>query len=186
MDIKEFFEMSAGKWFSQRTSHHLAFKQSESGKSDIRIEMLPADDPEVLELCKQYEIDPNLTWGGARVSWDGTMEWDEEKHAGSSVLVPIPDPDKPGEGKLLRDVGYAEKAGVAGRYVMGSDGAMTLITEYETMYSEERIWFASPNLRLRTSILKRFGGFSMASFCSEIRLGGTSAPAAANAAEAKS
>lgn len=186
MDIKEFFEMSAGKWFSQRTSHHLAFKQSESGKSDIRIEMLPANDPQVLELCKQYEIDPTLTWGGARVSWDGTMEWDQEKHTGSSVLVAIPDPDKPGEGKLLRDVGYAEKAGVAGRYIMGSDGAMTLITEYETMYSEERIWFASPNLRLRTSILKRFGGFSMASFCSEIRMGVTSAPAAANAAEVKS
>lgn len=186
MDIQEFFQMSAGKWFSQRTSHHLAFKQSESGKSDIRIEMLPANDPEVIKLCQEYEIDPSLAWGGARVSWDGTMEWDQEKHTGSSVLVPIADPDKPGEGKLLRDVGYAEKAGVAGRYIMSSDGAMTLITEYETMYSEERIWFASPNLRLRTSILKRFGGFSMASFCSEIRLGVTAAPAAANAAEAKS
>lgn len=186
MDIKEFFEMSAGKWFSQRTSHHLAFKQSESGRSDIKIEMLPANDPEVIELCQEYEIDPSLAWGGARVSWDGTMEWDQEKHTGSSVLVPIPDADNPNEGKLLRDVGYAEKAGVAGRYIMGSDGAMTLITEYETMYSEERIWFASPNVRLRTSILKRFGGFSMASFCSEIRLGVTTAPAAANAAEVKS
>ncbi|HEY9702550.1 MAG TPA: phycobiliprotein lyase, partial [Allocoleopsis sp.] len=40
-----------------------------------------------------------------------------------------------------------------------------------------RLWFASPNLRLRTSILKRFGGFSMASFCSEIRLGVTKPPA---------
>jgi hypothetical protein len=52
------------------------------------------------------------------------------------------------------------------------------------MYSEERLWFASPNLRLRTSILKRFGGFSMASFCSEIRMGGVqpqeNASAAAN------
>jgi hypothetical protein len=44
------------------------------------------------------------------------------------------------------------------------------------MYSEERLWFASPNLRLRTSILKRFGGFSMASLSSEIRLGVTQAP----------
>jgi len=45
MDVKEFFQLSAGKWFSQRTSHHLAFKQSESGKSDLKIDMLPADDP---------------------------------------------------------------------------------------------------------------------------------------------
>ncbi|HEY9871881.1 MAG TPA: phycobiliprotein lyase [Candidatus Obscuribacterales bacterium] len=179
MDIQEFFHLSAGKWFSQRTSHHLAFKQAESGKSDITIEMLSQSDPEVIKLCEQYNVDPSLAWGAARVSWNGTMEWDEEKHTGSTVMVPIPDPDKPNEGKLLRDVGYAEKASVAGRYIMGSDDAFTLITEYETMYSEERIWFASPNLRLRTSILKRFGGFSMASFCSEIRMGGTQPPAKA-------
>jgi len=55
---------------------------------------------------------------------------------------------------------------------MGSDQALTLVTEYETMSSEERLWFSSPNLRLRVSILKRFGGLSMASFTSEIRMGG--------------
>jgi len=73
-------------------------------------------------------------------------------------------------------MGYAEKAPVAGRYVMGNDDALVLITEYESMYSEERLWFASPNLRLRTSVLKRFGGFSMASFCSEIRMGTSTPP----------
>ncbi len=176
MDIQEFFEQSAGKWFSQRTSHHLAFKQAETGKSNITIEMLPADAPEVVKLCQQYEVDPAAALCGARVTWDGTMEWDEEKHTGSTVLVPVADPEKPNEGRLLREMGYAEKAPVAGRYIMGSDGALTLITDYETMYSEERLWFASPNLRLRTSILKRFGGFSMASLSSEIRMGVTQAP----------
>ena len=77
MNIVEFFQQSAGKWFSQRTSHHLAFKQSESGKSDIVIEMLPSDNPEVVKLCEQYEIDPTLALCGARVTWNGTMEWDE-------------------------------------------------------------------------------------------------------------
>jgi len=33
-------------------------------------------------------------------------------------------------------MGYAEKTPVAGRYIMGSDEALTLITEYETMSSE--------------------------------------------------
>jgi hypothetical protein len=86
--------------------------------------------------------------------------------------VSVPDPDNIHTGKLLREMGYAEKTPVAGRYIMGSDDALTLITEYETMSSEERLWFASPNLRLRVSVLKRFGGFSMASFTSEIRMGG--------------
>ncbi len=172
MDIQEFFELSAGKWFSHRTSHHLAFKQSEDGKSDITIEMLASDHPEVIKLCQQYEIEPSRAQCGARVSWNGTMEWDEEKHSGSTVLVPVADPDSPNQGKLLREMGYAEKTPVAGSYIMGSDDALTLITEYETMSSEERLWFASPNLRMRVSILKRFGGFSMASFTSEIRMGG--------------
>ncbi|MFQ3617643.1 MAG: phycobiliprotein lyase [Cyanobacteriota bacterium] len=172
MDIVEFFEQSSGKWFSQRTSHHLAFKQTESGKSDIVIDLLSKEDPAVVALCQQYEIDPALALCGARVTWDGTMEWDKEKHEGSTVIVPVADADQPNEGKMLREQGYAEKAPVAGRYVMGDDDSLTLITEYETMYSEERLWFASPNLRLRTSILKRFGGFSMATFCSEIRMGG--------------
>jgi len=185
MDIKEFFEQSAGRWFSQRTSHHLAFKQAENGKSDITIEMIAADAPEVVQLCQQYEVDPDSAICGARVTWDGTMDWDEEKHQGSTVLVPVADPDKPNEGKLLREMGYAEKAPVAGRYIMGDDQALTLITDYETMYSEERLWFASPNLRLRTSILKRFGGFSMASMSSEIRMGVTKPPQESQDAAAK-
>ncbi|MGJ5675919.1 MAG: phycobiliprotein lyase [Nostochopsis sp.] len=172
MNIKEFFELSAGKWFSHRTSHHLAFKQSESGKSDIIIEMVAVDHPEVIKLCEQYEIDPKHASCGARVTWKGTMEWDEEDHKGSTVLVPVPNADNPNEGKLLREMGYAEKMPVAGSYKMGDDQALTLITEYETMWSEERLWFASPNLRMRVGVLKRFGGFSMASFTSEIRMGG--------------
>lgn len=186
MTIEEFFELSAGKWFSHRTSHHLAFKQSEDGKSDITIEMLAQDDSEVVKLCQQYEIDPALASCGARVNWNGTMAWDEEKHTGSTVLVTVPDPDKQNEGKLLREMGYAEKTPVAGRYIMGSDEALTLITEYETMSSEERLWFASPNLRMRVSILKRFGGFSMASFTSEIRMGGGQSAKVASASNTAS
>ena len=34
----------------------------------------------------------------------------------------------------------------------------------------ERFWFASPNLRLRTSTVQRFGGFNTATFCTEMRV----------------
>jgi hypothetical protein len=53
---------------------------------------------------------------------------------------------------------------------MDNEGGLVLTTEYETMSSIERFWFASPNVRLRTSTVKRFGGFSTASFCSETRV----------------
>lgn len=187
MDIKEIFEQSAGKWFSQRTGHHPAFKQAESGQSNIQIERLAADALEVVQLCEHYQIEPQLAVCGARVTWDGTMEWyeDKGKRSGSRVLIAVPNPDQPSEGRLLRQMGDAQKAPVMGRYIIGNDHALTMITEYETMYSEERLWFASPNFRLRTSILKHSGGFSMASLYSEIRMGVSQPPKKAEDAAAK-
>ncbi|HAG84299.1 MAG TPA: phycobiliprotein lyase [Cyanobacteria bacterium UBA12227] len=184
MDIKEFFEQSAGRWFSQRSSHHLPFKQPENGKSNVTIELLVADAPEVLKLCQQYKIDPSLAVCGAKITWDGTLDSDQQKQQGSTVLVPIADSDQLNEGRLLREIKYAEKAPVIGRYSLGNDGVLTLISEDETLYSEERLWFASPNLRMRTSIFKHLGGFSMASLSSEIRMGVT-APAKKSEDEAK-
>ncbi|WP_421659581.1 phycobiliprotein lyase [Leptothermofonsia sp. ETS-13] len=173
MDVVEFFRQSAGRWRSQRTTHHLAFKQSEWGDSQIVVESLEADHPEIIELCKLHQIDPVLSVGGSRVQWKGTMEWDnegEENHQGDTVFAIVPDEDNPHQGRLLRERGYAEVMPVVGLYHLDEEGGLVLTTEYETMSSIERFWFANPNLRLRTSTVKRFGGFSTASFCTETRL----------------
>ncbi len=174
MNIEEFFELSTGKWFSHRTSNHLAFKESEASKSDIIIEKLVADHSEIIKLCEQYNVETNSANFGAKVTWNGTIGKDTKKHTGSTVLLLIPSADNPDEGKLLREMGNAQKTLVTGTYKLGSDDALTLTTEYENMHSEERLWFASPNLRMRVGILKRSGGFSVTSFTSEIRMGGTS------------
>jgi hypothetical protein len=71
---------------------------------------------------------------------------------------------------MLRERGYAEIAPVAGRFEMDDEDALLLITEYETMSSIERFWFANPNVRMRTSAVKRFGGFSTSTFCTEVRV----------------
>ncbi len=173
MDVVEFFRQSAGRWRSQRTTHHLAFKQSEWGDSQIVVESLEADHPEIIELCKLHQIDPALSVGGSRVQWKGTMQWDnegEENHQGDTVFAIVPDEDNPLQGRLLRERGYAEVMPVVGLYHLDDEGGLVLTTEYETMSSIERFWFANPNLRLRTSTVKRFGGFSTASFCTETRI----------------
>ncbi|QMS88883.1 phycobiliprotein lyase [Nostoc edaphicum CCNP1411] len=173
MDAMEFFQLSAGKWRSQRATHHLAFKRSETGESDIQVETLDADHPEIIELCQYHEIDPSLSIGGSRVCWLGTMAWDregEENHQGKTIFAIVPDGDNPRQGKLLRERGYAEIVPVVGLFHMDDEDGLVLTTEYETMSSIERFWFASPNMRLRTSTVKRFGGFSTASFCSETRI----------------
>ena len=172
MDAMEFFQSSAGEWRSQRSTHHLAFRQAEIGDSNIQVTALGANDDRVAEICQMHDVDPSRAAGGAFVTWHGTMAWDkdEENHQGSTVFAIVPDPENPRQGLMLRERGYAETAPVAGRFEMDDDDALLLITEYETMSSIERFWFPNPNVRMRTSTVKRFGGPSTATFCTEIRV----------------
>ena len=172
MDAMEFFQRSSGKWRSQRTTHHLAFRQAEMGSSDIQVITLDAKDPKIVEICKMHEIDPNLAAGGAFVTWDGSMAWDkdDENHKGSTVFAIVPEPENPRKGRMLRERGYAEIVPVVGIFEMDNEDGLNLITEYETMSSIERFWFPSPNLRMRSSSVKRFGGFNTSTFCTEIRI----------------
>lgn len=168
MTIVDFFQHRAGQWVSTRTSHHLIIKKAESGKSEISVEYLDPSVTDVVKLCEQYEFPPNAAICGARVTWDGSMEWDQqsEQHRGSTVLVAIAEANI-NEGKLLRQQGYAEKTPVVGRYVMGGDGVLSLITEYGTLYSEEKLWFPRPNVCMRAGIT--IGMSNIASYCTEIR-----------------
>lgn len=170
----QFFQLSAGRWKSARTTHHLAFKRSEFGESEIQVETLTADDPEIINLCQMHDIDPALSIGGSRVRWLGTMAWDregEENHEGKTVFAIVPDAGNPRAGRLLRERGYAEIVPVVGLFHLDEEDGLVLTTEYETMSSIERFWFNGENLRMRTSTVKRFGGFSTASFCVETRYG---------------
>ncbi len=173
MNAMEFFQKSSGLWRSQRTTHHLAFKRAEMGGSEIRVQALAADNPQIIELCQMHAIDPALAVGGAFVSWDGTMAWDRndgEVHEGKTVFALVPDDATGRSGRLLREKGYAEIVPVIGRYEMDDEDGLVLLTEYETMSSRERFWFADANTRVRNSTVKRFGGFSSATFCSETRV----------------
>jgi hypothetical protein len=170
MNALEFFQKSAGTWRSQRTTHHLAFRRAEKGGSEIIVNPLDANDPKVIEICQMHEIEPTTAIGGAYVKWDGTMAWDkedDENHSGETVFALVPDDETGRKGKLLRERGYAEIMPVIGRYEIDNEEALVLITEYPSMSSYERFWFPTPNVRMRASTVKRFGGFSTATFCTE-------------------
>lgn len=171
-DAKDFFQRSAGRWRSQRTTHHLPFRRAESGNSDINVEFLDPGDEKIKTICEMHDVDPEQAIGGAFVSWNGSMAWDKENedHKGTTVFALIPEGDNLRRGKLLRERGYAEIVPVAGEYEMDAEDGLILVTEYETMSIIERFWFVSPNLRLRSSTVKRFGGFNTATFCAEFRV----------------
>jgi hypothetical protein len=173
MNAMQFFEQSAGDWRSLRTTHHLAFRRTEKGESLITVEPLTADDSKVAQICQMHSIDAALAIGGADVRWDGSMAWDrqeEENHTGSTVFALVPLAPDGRTGKLLRERGYAEIVPVVGEFSMDNQDALVLSTEYETMSSVERFSFPDSNLRMRTSTVKRFGGFSTATFCTEFRI----------------
>ncbi len=170
MDIIEFFKLSAGQWFSQRTIHNLVSGELQAGKSDVSIDILEKTDPIVIKLCEQHQVDPSLAeLAGLRITWNGNTNREQVKDAGSTILIPIPNSDHPHQGKLLQDRGDSNSKNISCRYIMGDDEVLTMITESDELYAEERLWYLIPNLRLRTSIVKRPLGFTIASFCSEIR-----------------
>jgi hypothetical protein len=83
----------------------------------------------------------------------------------------VPDDETGRKGKLLRERGYAEIMPVIGRYEIDDEEALVLITDYPSMSSYERFWFPVPNVRMRASSVKQFGGFTQATFCTEVLIG---------------
>jgi phycoerythrin-associated linker protein len=171
-DITQFVAQSIGQWRSQRSAHHLAFSHFEAVRSEIDIIALSPTDADVVALCQQYDVAPAAIAAPFRMTWEGESDWEEsEVVKGSTVLVPVPDPEDPHRGKLLREQGYAETIPAAGDYHFTDDGTFVLITAYDRAAAEERIWFATPSLRFRVSLIKTSSGTGVvtASFSSEIR-----------------
>jgi hypothetical protein len=169
MDIKEFLEQSIGNWFSLRTAYQLNKGETENSKSEISLEILLPEHPEVISLCQEYNLDPNLSLGGQKTTWDNSVDWGKPKQKGSVIIVLIPNENDWQVGKLLRKAEKAQAKNTLGRYSLAKDDSLTLIIESDNIYSEERISFASPNLRLRTTATKYGSNYSNTAFYSEIR-----------------
>ena len=170
MDIKTFLDLSTGKWLSQRTTHSLDEEKAENNKTEIVIEQLASRDDQLVRLCEQAKIDPVSALGGLQTSWDTTASWDRSAQRGSVVIVLIPDEENAEKGQLLQLVGGQSPSIVlSGQYSLGTDEALTLQLEQDSTYWQERIWFASPNLRLRSSLILGKNGNKNTAFYSEIR-----------------
>ena len=178
MDIQEFFQLCGGKWVSQRTTHYLLEQKNQSDRSDLWVDFVDAADADVAELTQQFSISPDQAYGGLKIRWSEVAEAYQSRfkkqNAGSALVVPIAEPDRPRAGQLLRQVGTDSSAGT---YSFGSDEALTIMLNQDGLRTAERIWFASPNLRLRSSITQRDETIHITSFCSEIRMGPASGSA---------
>ncbi len=166
MDIKKFIDLCTGNWFSQRTNYQVETEKTQSNKADLSITLVGTDDSRIAQLCQENHIDPQLSLGGLQHSWDNSVDWGKPKQQGSSLIILIPDPDNPQTGKIISN---AANQNLLGKYVLGNDSALTLIFATKDKSVEERIWFASDNLRLRTTVTKNEDGTMNTLFYSEIR-----------------
>jgi CpeS-like protein len=176
MNVREFFELSTGKWFSQKTSQHLTLKQSEHGKSDLVIEVLANDSPQVIQLAALAAIEPSSISVAVKYTWKGTVAWDAQtqnpaNQQGESIALAVSDAPEANTGRLIHAATAGGNSPQIAQYAMGDDNALTLITKQEHSCSEERVWFESDNVRVRTTITTQANGESLAAFYSEIRMG---------------
>ncbi|WP_035985776.1 phycobiliprotein lyase [Leptolyngbya sp. KIOST-1] len=166
MDIVNFFETLAGKWFSQRTTHDLAGQSSQAGQSNLQIDFLPASDGDLAETCASLGHDLSQVACGLRVHQDSQIDGQTQKTQGTALMIVLT-PTDAGEGVLVQATGSSARQG---RYRI-EDEVLTITTPTETGQVEERLWFINPNLRMRTSVVKVGDTEQIASFCSEIRMG---------------
>ncbi|MBU6229527.1 MAG: phycobiliprotein lyase [Cyanobacteria bacterium REEB459] len=172
MDIVNFFETLAGKWFSQRTTHSLADQSSLAGQSNLVIDFLSASDPSLSDLCQSLgqtsqAITSQIIICGLRIDQESRLSETAAPVKRTSVMV-ILAPDQDGQGLIVQSHGNLPCT--TSQYHL-ADQVLTLTTPTATGSIEERLWFAHPNLRLRTSVITVGERVDRTCFCSEIRLG---------------
>ncbi|MEO1791209.1 MAG: phycobiliprotein lyase [Cyanobacteria bacterium J06629_19] len=175
MEIVNFFEKMAGRWFSQRTTHALSTQQSKAGKSNLEVDFLSAEASEVQQLC-QTAAAGNSPLCGLKIQQDSTVEGDTKNISQTTLLVPLraeESAEKSAEdrynGTFVRS-GKPGQPSQTGSYSLEEE-VLTITTKTEEATSTERLWFINDNLRMRTGITELASGLRIASFCSEIRMG---------------
>ncbi len=121
---------------------------------------------ELLTVDAVKEFCPQADWGGIQVVSKPVADWSSPKNTSMAATTTLLAPTAVGE---LAWVLNGRKNSV-GQVAIGSDEALTFTVSNDQFTSTERIWFASPNLRLRSIVQETSEGVQLASFCSEIRM----------------
>ena len=168
--IKEFIDKSIGEWKSLRSTHTIAFGEFENTTSNIFISYLSLDCDDVKDLVKKFSFALNPKFA-IKIIWQAASDWvNEDKSVPNDTTLIFSQKDI-NSGIILRNKGYAEMIHTYSNYFIDEQENLNIITEYNSMISEEKIWFISNHLRARYSLIKNkeFGSLIQTSHSSEIR-----------------
>ncbi|MFG6098109.1 phycobiliprotein lyase [Leptothoe sp. ISB3NOV94-8A] len=165
MQNVNFFKKQEGRWFSQRTTHYLKAGNSKAGKSDLEVTYMDAGTDAVIQLCNEASCSATDAVGGLRIAQKSTV--DGQTRTLVTLLAAIATDDD--NGKLISKPEGKARSQVS-QYRFENE-VLTIVTAADGLRAEERWWFITDKLRMRTNVLSGDQGQTMASFCSEIRLG---------------
>ncbi|MGB3298821.1 MAG: phycobiliprotein lyase [Phormidesmis sp.] len=145
-----FFKQSAGSWQSRRRYYTLANDETQEVVSDITIEFLAGDRPELIELGKRHELTVPMLFG-AKVTWESSYITPSRKPSVGSTVFGI-------RGDVMyRDRGFATPKPVTAHYKFTGDRTMVLRTEYNGSAFEEELKLVGENYRTRQTVISRAG-----------------------------
>ncbi len=165
MELHAYLASWEGKWFSQRTHFNFQDNQAENHKSELTIDLIDLDNPLWGTMIADHKITSDPESFAIKLSWDTSVDWGKPQHKGTILYAFIP-PQHPNQGQLIR---LANGSLLMGHYNLAIDESLTFVLGDQNTRIEERLWFASPNLRLRTSLIQLEQQMSYSAFYSEIR-----------------
>ena len=168
--IKEFIDKSIGEWKSLRSTHTIAFQEFENTTSNIFISHISIDSNEAKDLLKKFSFSLNPKFA-IKIIWQASSDWALEEESDQNDTTLIFSQKDINSGIILRNKGYAEMIHTYSNYFIDEQANLNITTEYNSIISEEKIWFISNNLRARYSLIKNkeFGSLIQTSHSSEIR-----------------
>ena len=168
--IKEFVDKSIGEWKSLRSTHTIAFQEFENTTSNIFISYLSLDSDEAKNLLNKFSFSLNPIFA-IKIIWKATSDWAIEEASDPNETTLIFSQKDKNSGIILRNKGYTELIHTYSNYFIDKKENLNIITEYNSMISEEKIWFISNHVRARYSLIKNkeFGSLIQTSHSSEIR-----------------
>jgi hypothetical protein len=169
MTMMDFFRKSQGTWLTQREVHHFDLVQNESGVSNLIVKVIESNDPRILEVCQEQNVDPAVVSGAGSFMWQDNLDDVPPNENYAAMLIDVPNDETGLSGRLLRNRGYVENAPVVCRYWFGQDGVLTIDTEYDNNVGQERCWFITDDFRVRVSSVRLMNGVQLTAYCSERR-----------------
>ena len=150
--VKAFFQETSGNWRSERRYYTLKSGETQEVVSQITIEFLPAEAPQLIELANLHQLDPNRSLiCGTTVAWESDYVGTGKKPVVGSTVFGV-------RGMTLyRDRGFATTKPVTAQYHFNDSRTLVLKTQYNDSSFEEEIRLIGQRYRTRQTVISRAG-----------------------------